>query len=87
MTNSVGIRILAATAPTQPPILGIRSQSGVLLLELTGETGRSLTVQSKTNLLGTWLDWTNVTGNGGMQLLPLNGLTNQSPRYFRAFAQ
>jgi hypothetical protein len=68
-------------------VLGIRSQSGALLLELTGESGRSLTVQSKTNLSGTWLDWTNVTGTAGLQLLPLNGLTNQSPRYFRAFAQ
>ena len=87
MTNSVGLRIVAAAAPAQPPILGIRNQSGMLQIELTGESGRSLTVQSKTNLLGVWLDWTNVTGSGALQLLPLNSLTNQSPRYFRAFAQ
>ncbi len=68
-------------------MLGIRNQGGALQLELTGETGRSLTVQSKTNLSGAWLDWTNVTGSGAMQLLPLNELTNQSPRFFRAFAQ
>lgn len=70
-----------------PPTLGIRNQAGSLLIELTGETGRSLTVQSKTSLTGTWLDWTNVTGSGTMQLLPLNDLTNQSPRYFRALVQ
>jgi hypothetical protein len=87
MTNSVGIRIISATTPAQPPLLGIRNQSGNLLLELTGESGRGLTVQSKTNLSGLWLDWTNLTGNGAMQLLPLNSLTNQSPRFFRAFAQ
>ncbi len=87
LTNSVGVRIIAASAPAQPPLLGISNQNGALQIELTGETGRSLTVQSKTNLLGPWLDWTNVTSSGAMQLLPLNNLTNQSPRYFRAFAQ
>ena len=86
MTGAVGLRLIAVVAPAQPPLLGIRNQNGVLLIELTGESGRSLTVQSKTNLSGAWLDWTNLTGNGAMQLLPLNGLTNQSPRYFRAFA-
>jgi hypothetical protein len=87
MTNSVSLRIIAAAVPAQPPFLGIRNQNGTLQIELTGVSGRSLTVQSKTNLLGVWLDWTNVTGSGALQLLPLNNLTNQSPRYFRAFAQ
>ncbi len=87
MTNSVNLRLISAVTPVQPPVLGIRNQSGQLQIELTGETGRNLTVQSKTNLNGTWLDWTNVTGSGALQLLPLNSLTNQSPRYFRAFAQ
>lgn len=87
MTNFVGLRIIAATAPAQPPVLGIRNQNGQLLLELTGESGRALTVQTKTDLLGTWGNWTTVTGSGALQLLPLNDLTNQSPRYFRAFAQ
>jgi hypothetical protein len=87
MTNSVGVSVIAAAAPAQPPVLGIRNQNGTLQIELTGETGRTLTVQSKTNLSGAWLDWTNVTGNGALQLLPLNSLTNQAPRYFRAFAQ
>ncbi|TAL03580.1 MAG: T9SS C-terminal target domain-containing protein [Verrucomicrobia bacterium] len=88
LTNTVGIHIApAAAAPAQPPTLGLRNQSGALMIELTGENGRSLTVQSKTDLLGTWLDWTNVSGSGALQLLPLNSLTNQSPRYFRAFAQ
>jgi hypothetical protein len=27
------------------------------------------------------------TSSGALQLLPLNGLTNQSPHFFRAFAQ
>ena len=88
LTNTIGLRLVSAVAPpAQPPVLGIRIQTGALLLELTGESGRSLTVQSKTNLVGTWLNWTNLTGSGAMQLLPLNSLTNQSPRYFRAFAQ
>jgi hypothetical protein len=70
-----------------PPALGIRVQTGTLLIELTGESGRTLTVQTKTDLIGAWGNWTNVTGSGVLQLLPLNNLTNQSPRYFRAFAQ
>jgi len=86
MTNNVGIRILAVAAPAQPPVLGIRNEGGPQL-ELTGDSGSSLTVQTKTNLNAVWLDWTNLTGSGALQLLPLNGLTNQSPRYFRAFAQ
>ena len=88
LTNVVNLRLISAVAsPAQPPVLGIRNQGGGLQIELTGETGRALTVQSKTNLSSAWLDWTNVTGSGALQLLPLNGLTNQSPRYFRAFAQ
>lgn len=87
MTNTIGLRLISAIVPAQPPVLGIQNQSGVLLLELTGEAGRSLTVQTKTNLGNAWLDWTNFTGSGAMQLLPLNTLTNQAPRYFRAFAQ
>jgi len=87
MTNTVGLRLISAAPPAQPPVLGIRNQNGALELELTGETGRSLTVQSQTNLGGAWLDWTNVTGSGAMQLLPLNELANQSPCFFRAFAQ
>jgi len=83
----VGLRLISAAAPAQPPVLGIRNQSGILLVELTGENGRVLTVQTKTNLSNVWLDWTNVFGSGAMQLLPLNSLTNQTPRYFRAFAQ
>lgn len=87
MTGSVGLRLISAVAPAQPPVLGIRSPNGVFLVELTGEAGRSLTVQTKTDLNAAWVYWTNVTGSGALQLLPLNGLTNQSPRYFRAFAQ
>jgi Big-like domain-containing protein len=88
MTNTVGVRILSTNLPpAQPPILGIRKQSGALLLELTGESGRNLTVQTKTNLAAAWLGWTNLTGSGAMQLIPLGALTNQSPRFFRAFAQ
>jgi hypothetical protein len=87
MTNIVGLRLISASAPIQPPVLGIRNQTGELQIELTGATGRVFTVQTKTNLSKVWLDWTNVTGSGAMQLLPLDSLTNQSPRYFRAFAQ
>jgi hypothetical protein len=87
MTNAIGLRLIAATVSAQPPWLGIRQHSGALLIELTGELGRALTVQTKTNLGDGWLDWTNVTGNGSTQLLPLHALTNESPRYFRAFAQ
>jgi hypothetical protein len=86
MTRSVNLRLMAATAPVQPPVLGLRNQTGALMLELTGENGRSLTVQTTTNLNHNWLDWTNVTGSGAMQLLPLHSLTNETPRYFRAFA-
>jgi hypothetical protein len=87
LTNTVGVHILAAAAPPPaPPLLGIRRQSGALFIELTGESGRSLTVQSATNLFAPWLDWTNVTGSGAMQLLPLDGFTNSSQRFFRAFA-
>lgn len=88
LTNTVNLRLISATVPpAQPPVLGIRKQSGVLLIELTGESGRALTVQTKTDLTDTWTNWTNVTGSGALQLLPLHSLTNQSPRYFRAFAQ
>ncbi len=87
MTNTVGLRLISAATPVQPPVLGLRNQHGALLLELTSEAGRSLTVQSKTDFGGTWLEWTNVTGTGAMQLLPLDSVTNQSPRFFRAFAQ
>jgi len=87
MTNSIGLRLLSTFAPAQPPVLGIRNQNGALILELTGEAGRNLTVQTKTNLSNGWFDWTYVTANGSLQLLPLNDLTNQSPLYFRAFAQ
>lgn len=73
--------------PAQPPVLGIRNQGGALLIELTGQASRNFTVQTKTNLTDAWLNWTNVTANGTMQLLPLHGLTNQSPRFFRAFTQ
>jgi hypothetical protein len=85
LTNTFGIHILVP-APA-PPVLGIRNQGGALFIELTGESGRTLTVQSKTNLPGAWLDWTNVTASGTIQLLPLNGSSNQSVRFFRAFAQ
>jgi hypothetical protein len=87
MTRTVNLRIIAPTAPAQPPVLGIRNQTGALMLELASETGRSLTVQTATNLNNSWLDWTNITGSGALQLLPLNSLTNETPRYFRAFAQ
>jgi len=85
MSRSVNLHIIASAMPSIP-VLGIRNQGG-LMLELTGDNGSSLTVQSKANLSDAWLNWTNVTGGGAMQLLPLNGLTNQSPRFFRAFAQ
>jgi hypothetical protein len=87
LTNTMNLRLITAVAPAQPPTLGIRNPNGQLQIELTGENGRALTVQSKTNLSDAWLDWTNVTGSGALQLLPVNTLTNQSPRYFRAFTQ
>lgn len=86
MTRTVNIRIIASTLPSAP-VLGIRNQGGALFIELTGESGRALTVQTNGNLTAAWANWTNITGSGSMQLLPLNELTNQSPRYFRAFAQ
>ncbi len=85
MTNAINLRLITAAA--QPPVLGIRNQSGVVVIELTGENGRNLTLQSKTNLGGAWEDWTNMTGNGLPQLLPVNSLTNNAPRFFRAYAQ
>ena len=65
LTNTVGLRIMTAVALAQRPS-GIRNQTGSLLIELTGENGRILTVQSKTNLSSGWLDWTNITGNGAL---------------------
>jgi len=67
-------------------MLGIRRQSGALFLELTGESGRSVTVQSGANLTAAWLDWTNVTGSGALQLIPLAEQTNASQKFFRAVA-
>jgi hypothetical protein len=84
-TNVVGIHIIPA--PVQAPVLGIRNQGGALFIELTGQNGSSLTVQNTTNLANGWLTWTNLTGTGALQLLPLNGLTNQTQQFFRAFAQ
>lgn len=80
-TNSVNVRLM--TAPPQPPILRIHEQNGALRIELIAESGRNLTVQIKTNVTGTWFDWTNLTGSGALQLLPVGTLTNQSTRFFR----
>ncbi len=82
LTNTMNLRLIAA--PAQPPVLGLRNQAGALMLELTGENGRNHTVQTKTNLAEAWVNWTNLNGSGALQLLHLNSLTNQSPRYFRA---
>ena len=87
MTNIVGLRLIAQATPAQPPVLGLRSQSGALLIEIAAENGRRLTLQTKTNLSDAWQDWTNLTGSGVLQLLPLNSLTNEAPRFFRAYAQ
>ncbi|HMP83879.1 MAG TPA: T9SS C-terminal target domain-containing protein [Verrucomicrobiota bacterium] len=87
MTRTVNLRIIADAAPAQPPVLGIRNQNGELLIELTGESGRTLTVQTNGTPTGAWATWTNVTGTGAMQLLPLNGAGGQSSSYFRAFAE
>jgi hypothetical protein len=86
MTNTVALRIISVAAAASP-ILGIRLQNGLPALELTGESGRSLAVQRKADLTGTWLDWTNLTGSGSIQLIPLNDTTNSSAQYFRAYAQ
>jgi hypothetical protein len=88
LTNAVGIHIIpSGAAPPQPPVLGLRNQAGALFLELAGESGRALFVQTKTNLAAPWLPWTNVTGTGTMQLLPLGGADSQSSQFFRAYAQ
>jgi hypothetical protein len=82
MIRTVNLRIMAPPIP----ILGIRNDGGILKIELTAESGSSNTVQTASTL-GGWVNWTNVTGNGVMQLLPLNELTNGSARYFRALAE
>jgi hypothetical protein len=87
MTNVVGVHIIASGTAAQAPVLGIRNQDGLLLLEFTGESGRAHQIQTSTSLSSAWLDWTNLTGSGATLLLPLNDLTNQSPRFFRAFTQ
>lgn len=86
MTNTVAVRIIAG-ATAQPPVLAIRNQGGALLLEVTGEGGRSLTVQAKTSLGAAWLNWTNFTATGTMQMLPLGGVPGQATMFFRAAVQ
>lgn len=81
MTRTINIRIIGEPAP----VLGIRNNAGVLQLEITALVGTSNTVQTPTEPSG-WANWTNVVGNGAMQLLPLNDLTNDSARCFRAFS-
>lgn len=81
MTRSVNLRIIAAPAPQ----LGLRNEAGLLSLEFTAEPGTSNTIQTATSPRGAWTDWTNIVGNGTLQLLPLNSLPQQSNLYFRAF--
>jgi hypothetical protein len=84
MTRAVNLRIIGAALPAAP-ILGIRNQGG-LMLELTGESGRTNTVQTSSDL-SSWSNWTNMVGTGTMQLLPLGEPISQSQRFFRAFVQ
>lgn len=84
LTNTVGLRLIAVGGPASPPVLGIRIQGGALFLEVTGDLGASVSVQTSQNAAGPWPLWTNITATGAMQLLPLNGLSGQSPVFFRA---
>ncbi len=85
MTRKINIRVIGTTVAAAP-VLGIRNEGGVLKIGLTADSGTSNTVQTATHL-GDWLDWTNVKGSGAMQLFPLNELTNQGIRFFRAFSK
>lgn len=86
LTNAVAVRIISS-ATAQLPVLAIRNQGGALFLDVTGESGRSLTVQSKTSLGAAWLNWTNITATGTMQTLSLGDVSGQTPMFFRAAAQ
>jgi fibronectin type 3 domain-containing protein len=82
----------ADVAPTSgstvaSPILGIRNEGGTLKLELTAQAGTSNIVQTVVDPNNAWSNWTNVIGTGSLQLLPLNGLTDQPTRFFRALSQ
>ena len=84
MNRSVGIHISAAAAVPSPPLLGIREQGGALYLEVTGESGLSVTVERSTALNTVWLEWTNIIADGTMQLVPLPGLVGESRLFLRA---
>lgn len=73
--------------PPGPPQLDIRARDDGLWLELVGEPGHLLTVQTTTNLAVPWLDWTNLPGSGATQSVLLGPMTNQPVRFFRARAQ
>lgn len=86
LTNTVGLRLLAPDAPAAPR-LGIRRDNDALFLELTGEPGRSVTIQTATNVWGGWSDWTNLIGSGSAQRLPIGNAANSSRSFFRAYAE
>jgi hypothetical protein len=81
MARRVNLRILAGPVP----VLDIRRQAGVAELGLVARTGSSNLVQTAHDLVE-WVAWTNVLGTGDSQLLPLNDLTNEAPRFFRALS-
>lgn len=84
MTRTIGLRLMLA--PT-PPTLGIRSESGVLSLEVTGQAGGTVGVEASGNCNGPWLEWTNFTATGAMQVLPLHGMSAEDTLFFRAAIQ
>jgi hypothetical protein len=85
-TNVANVRLISAVIPVQGPVLGIRQQGGEVLIEVTDAAGRSVTMQRKVDLGYPWIDWTNFTANGNMQLLSSPGNTNLPMQFFRAFS-
>ena len=73
---------LAVTGPTSAPTLGIGLQTNAVELTLTGETGRSYTIESAATLTNTWAAFTNFISIGTVTRL-LVPATNGS-LFFRA---
>jgi hypothetical protein len=57
-----------------------------VLIEVTDAVGRFVTMQRNAGLGYTWIDWTNFTADGNMQLLSPPGSTNLPMQFFRAFS-
>jgi len=84
MVRNVGLRLLSTSTPPQ---LGIRTASGGLFLELTGQAGSEVRIEASAGPGSGWSEWTNVTATGVLQLMPLNAMSGEETLFFRAATQ